>query len=183
MRELTYQWLIVLCVAFLTAGCGTESSPQQSVKNPATGTETTTEPTGPEFLLNTEPQGAQEVIQVRKEAKDDDEVIIVGRIGGKDKPWIEGRAAFSIVDNSLKACSDIPGDKCPIPWDYCCETDRLPTATALVKIVDDNGQLVKSDARQLLGVKELQTVVVTGKAERDEAGNLTVNATKVYVKK
>jgi hypothetical protein len=107
----------------------------------------------------------------------------VGRIGGSENPWIEGRAAFSIVDNSLKACSDIPGDNCPRPWDYCCQTDQLPTATALVKLVDESGELVKTDARKLLQLKELATVVVQGKAQRDEAGNLTVLADGIYVRK
>jgi len=32
-------------------------------------------------------------------------------------------------------------------------------------------------------VKELQTVVVQGIAKRDEAGNLTVQATGLYVRK
>ena len=42
---------------------------------------------------------------------------------------------------------------------------------------------MKEDARKLLDVKELSTVVVQGKAQRDDAGNLTVLATGVYVKK
>ena len=53
----------------------------------------------------------------------------------------------------------------------------------MVKVVDENGSLVKADARELLKVKELSTVVVKGKAQRDEAGNLTVLASGVYVKK
>lgn len=52
-----------------------------------------------------------------------------------------------------------------------------------MKIVDDNGMLVRADAKQLLGVKELATVVVSGQAQRDEAGNLTVLAKGVYIKK
>jgi hypothetical protein len=138
---------------------------------------------GTKFLLTTEPEGANDVIKVREDAGDGDDVVIVGRIGGSAKPWVEGRAAFSIVDESLKACSDIEGDNCPIPWDYCCETSRLPTATALVKVVDEGGVLVKADARELLSVKELSTVVVKGKAQRDDAGNLTVLASGVFVKK
>ena len=43
-----------------------------------------------------------------------------------------------------------------------------------MKIVDASGKPVATDARKLLGVKELQTVVVRGTAKRDEAGNLTV---------
>lgn len=136
---------------------------------------------GTKFLLTAKPENASDVIKVRKDAGDGDEVVIMGRIGGSENPWIEGRAAFTIVDGSLKACSDIPGDGCPIPWDYCCETDKLPTSTAFVKVVDDNGDIVKADARELLAVKELSTVIVKGKAQRDDAGNLTVLASGVYV--
>ena len=135
------------------------------------------------FLLTVEPVAANDVIKVRENSSDGDDVVIVGRIGGSQNPWIEGRAAFSIVDGSLKACSDIEGDNCPTPWDYCCETSKLATATALVKIVDERGDLVKADARELLQIKELSTVVVQGKAKRDDAGNLTVLASTVYVKK
>lgn len=135
------------------------------------------------FLLSMEPQVATSVIKVRENASDGDDVVIVGRIGGSENPWIEGRAAFSIVDGSLKACSDIEGDNCPQPWDYCCETSKLPNATALVKIIDDGGNLVTTDARELLEVKELSTVIVKGKAKRDDAGNLTVLANSVYIKK
>ena len=138
---------------------------------------------GSKYLLTEEPDGAEDVIKVREAANDGDDVVIVGRIGGGENPWIEGRAAFSIVDGSLKACSDIPGDECEKPWDYCCETHKLPTSTALVKLVDENGNLVRADARELLKVKELSTVIVKGKAQRDDAGNLTVLASGVYVKK
>lgn len=43
--------------------------------------------------------------------------------------------------------------------------------------------MVKVDARELLKVKELATVVVEGKARRDDANNLTVLATNIHVKK
>ena len=56
------------------------------------------------------------------------------------------------------------------------------TTTYLYRRVD-NGDLVKVDARELLDVKELSTVIVKGKANRDEAGNLTILASGVYVKK
>jgi len=138
---------------------------------------------GTPYLLTEEPQGAADVITARKEAADGDDLLIVGRIGGGANPWIKDAAAFTIVDPSLKACSDIPGDKCPKPWDYCCETHKLPGATALVKVVDAEGQTVKADARDLLNVTELSTVVVKGKAQRDDAGNLTVLANGVYLKK
>ena len=136
---------------------------------------------GKQFLAAAEPTDAKDVLAVREEVADGDEVTVVGRIGGDVNPWIDGRAAFSIVDNSLKACSDIPGDLCETPWDYCCEAD-LANGMALIKVVDDQGETVKTDARELLGVKELSTVVVQGKAQRDDSGNLTILAQKLYVK-
>ena len=134
------------------------------------------------YLLTAEPDGAQTVIATREAENDGEDILIEGRIGGSGNPWTDGRVAFTIVDPSLKACSDIPGDKCPRPWDYCCETHKLPGATALVKLVDADGELLKGDAKEVLNVKELSTEVIKGKAKRDEAGNLTVLASGVYIK-
>jgi hypothetical protein len=52
----------------------------------------------------------------------------------------------------------------------------------LVKLVDDRGSIVPGGARELLGIKELQTVVVRGTAARDEAGNATLLAEAVHVR-
>lgn len=135
-----------------------------------------------QYVLDVEPDGGQDVIAARESTQDNEDIVIVGRIGGGEHPWVEGRAAFSIVDPSLKACSDIPGDGCPVPWDYCCETDKLPTSSALITVVDENGDVVKADARALLKVKELSTVVVRGRAKVDDEGNLMVLATGVFVR-
>mgnify|MGYP001827761763 CR=1 FL=1 len=162
------------------AGCSKDTASQSDSELPATQAVAAT--AAADLLLVSEPAGAGDVIAVRQQASDGDDVVVVGRIGGSENPWIEGRAAFSIVDNSLKACSDIEGDGCPKPWDYCCETARLADASALIKVVDADGKLIAEDAKQLLGVRELSTVVAQGKAQRDEAGNLTVLASAIYVK-
>ena len=145
------------------------------------------------YLLAELPESAREVKAVYEGGAEDggedggevkgSEVVMVGRIGGSLDPWIDGRAAFNIVDRSVKACTDIPGDTCPTPWDYCCTRDDLPGAMALVKVVDSSGRLLTADARSLFGMKELQTVYVRGTASKDENGNLVVLATAVYVKK
>src|SRR5262249_43568391 len=135
------------------------------------------------YLLTDEPNGAKGVIEARKDAKDGDEVVVLGRIGGNARPWVEGRAAFWIGDDSLKACKDTQDDDCPTPWGYCCTPkEELVKAMATVKVVDEQGQTVAKDARELLGVKELQTVVVRGRAKRDEEGNLTVLVAAVYAR-
>lgn len=165
----------VTMVLVLVAGCAkTESEPVATYD-------------GSKFILATEPDSGQDIIAARENVKDADEVIVVGRIGGSLNPWVDGRAAFSIVDPSLLACSDEKEDgepcSCKTPWDYCCETDKLPNAMALVKFVENDGSVVKHDAREIFGVEELQTVVIKGTAERDDAGNLTILASGMFVRK
>lgn len=178
MKQLFLHSLLITLAACLFAGCGNSGPAPESTGT----TEATTPASTSTVLLTSEPAGAKEVIDARKTAQNDEEVVLVGRIGGSENPWVDGRAVFSIVDNSLKACSDIPGDGCEKPWDYCCETDKLPTAMALIKVVDDKGTLINEDARKLLNLKELQTVVVKGKAQRDDTGNLTVFANGIFVR-
>ncbi|WP_254512841.1 hypothetical protein [Anatilimnocola floriformis] len=138
---------------------------------------------GAKYVLAAEPGDAKGVKELKADAKDGDDIVIEGRIGGDEKPWVEGQAAFMIVDKSLKPCNEKDDDDCKTPWDYCCDTDQLPSCKALVKIIDSEGKTVASDAKKLLGVKELTTVVLKGKAKKDEAGNLTVLASGVFVRK
>ncbi|MFN0017589.1 MAG: hypothetical protein ACKVP0_04965 [Pirellulaceae bacterium] len=172
-----YMLLSLIAVAAGLAGCGTSGDLSKPGANSA--------PAVPDarYVLSEEPAEAKTVIEARKDAKDGDDVTITGRIGGDIDPWVKGRAAFLIVDPSLVPCSEIEGDTCKTPWDYCCDTDRLAECKATIKFVDQSGQTLATDARQLLGVKELQRVTIRGKAKRDEAGNLTVLARGIYVKR
>jgi hypothetical protein len=51
----------------------------------------------------------------------------------------------------------------------------------MVKIVDDQGNVVAYDARELIHVAELNRVVVTGTSQTDDQGNLTVLARTVFI--
>jgi len=135
---------------------------------------------GQKYFLDEQPEVAADVLALRKEAKDQQAVVAVGRIGGRKKPWVNGMAVFPIVDRSLTPCNEIEGDTCRTPWDYCCETN-LPKATVFVMLVDDQGKVVKQDPRVLLGVKELDTVFVQAKVRRDKSGNVTLLASRLYV--
>ena len=170
----TVHLLIALGFAALTAGCQTSSDAPASADTSAAQSD---------LLLASEPSGAKPVIEVRKDAKDGDDVTITGRIGGDVDPWVEGRAAFLIVDPSLTPCNEREGDSCRTPWDYCCDLNRLAESKATIKFVDEAGQTLPTDARKLLGVKELERVTIRGKAKRDEAGNLTVLASGIYIKR
>lgn len=135
---------------------------------------------GTQYLADSEPTGALPVGQARESAKDEQAVTLVGTIGGSEQPFVDGLAAFTIVDPKVPYCA--PDEGCPTPWDYCCTQDQVKTNIATVKVVDDAGKPVSTDARSLLNVKELATVVVQGTAHRDDQGNLTVAASKVFVR-
>jgi len=135
------------------------------------------------YLIASEPAGAKNVTDVKKSAKDGDEVVVVGRIGGSEKPFT-GRAAFTIVDLKFKPCNEIEGDNCPTPWDYCCDPpDELAKGTVLVKLVNSAGKTLPDDAKSLFDIKELTTVVVKGQMRRDESKSISVVAAAIYVKK
>lgn len=163
---------ILIFVAAAIAGCNTQAT--TSNDKPSAD--------GAAYRLSFEPANAKGVKEVRADAKSDEEVTLVGRIGGDTSPWVDGQAAFLIVDPALKPCNEKDDDACEAPWDYCCDVDLLPSHRAMVKVVDKDGKTVATDARKLLGIKELQTVVVRGTAKRDDAGNLTVLANGIYIK-
>jgi hypothetical protein len=94
----------------LAAGCGQRSDIPRVDRRPG-------EPNVPvaglsfeglKYLAAEEPADAKGVIDLRKDAKEGDDVVIVGRIGGSKHPVVQGRAAFTIVDLSLKSCDDDP---------------------------------------------------------------------------
>jgi len=162
--------VVAAVVAAITVGCA-RSDRQAS------------EPETSNVLLDKEPASAIGVRAAVRDFKNDQAVVIVGRIGGDRSPFVDGLAAFTIVDTSLVPCNERPGDTCPTPWDYCCDISDLPRASAAVKIVDPSGHVIEKDVKQLLKVKELDTVVARGRAQRDAEGNLVVLADGIYVRK
>jgi hypothetical protein len=161
----------------LLAGCSGDSDQSDGSQSSSSGPSEA----GKAYILASEPAGAVDVIAAREDAEDDADIVVVGRIGGDVDPWVDGLAAFTIVDESLADCSQIEGDSCPTPWDYCCASG-VAEARTLVKFVDGSGEVVETGAKELLGVRELQTVVVQGKAQRDADGNLTILASRVFVR-
>jgi hypothetical protein len=161
--------LVLFCLLFASVGC---SSTNDTTAN-------NIEANASQYVLTNEPTGAIPVGDARKQVKNEDEVTLVGLIGGSPEPFVDGIAAFTIVDAKVPYCA--ADENCPTPWDYCCQQDAVKENIATVQLVDDNGKPVMTDARKLLHVKELTTVTVQGKAKRDEQGNLVVHATKLFV--
>lgn len=162
----------MLSSLFIAVGCG-------PAKVATVSNETSTQ-LNSKYVATIEPTGAMPVGEARKVVEDGQEVTLVGLIGGSSKPFVDGLAAFTIVDSKVPYCPDEEG--CPTPWDYCCQTAAVKENIATIKVVDEAGKLVSGDAKAMLNVKELSTVVVHGKAKRDDLGNLSVAANKVYVR-
>jgi hypothetical protein len=138
---------------------------------------------GTRYILPTEPDGAVGVIAARESASNGDSIVVVGRIGGAEDPWIEGRAAFILLDASMTLVANgTEGDSVEICLDDCCATERA-ASTTLVKVVDESGRVLAADARQLLGVAEDDVVVVRGKVNKDNKGNFAVLADGIHLRR
>ena len=162
--------LIGMC--FFVVGCGSSELASDTSESKS-GSESV-------FLVDSEPANAIPVGEARKLTEDGQDVTLVGLIGGSSDPFVDGLAAFTIVDPIVPYCA--PEEGCPTPWDYCCTQDQVINNIATVKIVDESGLPVDQGARELLRVKELSTVVVKGKVKRDDQGNLTVSTRQVFVR-
>lgn len=166
-------------VAAALAGCDSGQG-EQSAKATDSASETNGLPAA--LMLAAMPSNVRGVAETKDAVQAGDEVAIRGRIGGSSEPFVDGRAAFTIVDNGLKACSDVPGDMCPQPWDYCCETrDSLARNTATISIVREDGKPVAMSMNGVQGLKELTDVVVVGKVAQAEGNVLLVHASGIYI--
>jgi hypothetical protein len=131
------------------------------------------------FLLKAAPADAKPVAEVRAKAKTGDQVVVTGLVGGSAEPFTSGAAAVTLVDPSVKPCTE---DHCPTPWDYCCEPVENLRKNMVTVEFRDKGTLLKTSARGFHGMDHSKTVVVVGEAKRDEADNVIVHATGVFVK-
>jgi hypothetical protein len=138
---------------------------------------------GQRFLLADEPSGAMGVLDYRETPPETADVTLVGRIGFAGLQWSSHSAMFelrdlseSIEDAASHVCHD---ENCP----FCKGKNGPDQSRAIVALVGDDGQVPPIDARKLLPLAEGQTVVVSGRAEVDEAGQLTVLARGLYVRR
>ncbi len=157
-----------VCAVLTAGGCGTSAATTSQVN--VTG----------KFHLATEPAGALEVLDAKDDAKDGEPIVVVGRVGGGVKPWVDGRAAFLLVDTRiLPSCEE--GGVCPAGCPDCAK--EMLAASTMVKFLGDDGKVLAVDARELLGVKEQQTVVIHGTASRDNTGNVSIAADGIFVRR
>jgi hypothetical protein len=176
MNRTIFFGLFGLAAAVVIVGCSKTDPSPKNAPDPKAAEEAKAK-----YLLASEPAGAKGVKEIRQQAKDGDEITVVGRIGGSTTPFT-GSAAFTIVDVSFKPCNEIEGDNCPTPWDYCCDAEEVAKGKVLVRLVDSAGKTLPEDAKELLGLKELQTVVIKGQMRNGEDKRISVVATGIFIK-
>ena len=165
---------LMLSFAF-AGGCSQQQSAQANSADPKID--------GSQYLLADEPEGAVGVIIAREDAKDGDDIVLVARVGGRKNPWIEGRAAFTVIDAAMSLVADGEesgeGEVC---MDDCCASLRAE-CTTLVKFLDENGRPLQLDARELLRIKENDMVVVRGNVQRNvDDGTFAIVGNGLYVR-
>ena len=167
-----------LAAVLLAAGCTDDPAPTTGAPPAATAIPA-------EFRLAASPAGAIPVGEAKKTAKEGEEVVIRGVVGGSVDPFVQGRAMMTIVDpKAVVSCGAMGGeDHCPTPWDYCCVAqEQLLANTATIRVAGADGQPLKGDLKGWNGVAPMKIVVVKGKVgPRPQAAVLVVDAAGIFV--
>lgn len=169
------QILLPLIASVFLLACGDDARDDANAK---TGTDTASaipESCWSEAAL----AGSTRVRDVRQNATDGAEVVVVGRV----KDFVPGRAVFTLIDSELKSCRENEGDCCETPWDYCCvEADVVAKNTITVEVHDSAGRPLRTGPegfKGFHGLDHLETITLRGKASRDRQGNVTVVLAKL----
>jgi len=164
----------------LAIGCdrGDDAAPQSAGDRPSANA-----PAIPATVfVETPPAGARGVGEIKADESLSGEVVVRGRIAGREEPFVKGAAMFLITDTSIKPCNELHGDLCPTPWDHCCESpDSLAANTATVQIVDDHGKPLRVSVEGQRGLKPLATLTIAGEIADRAGGSLVINARKIHV--
>lgn len=176
--------IFALAAMVTLAGCGKNDTAEPQASTAAVPKAEPKNPPSPELqpLVLKEPAPANQVgvAMARESAEEGQEVVVEGRL----KDFVDGKAAFTMVDGSIPSClEDGMAGQCPTPWDYCCvPPKKLASNMATVELIGAGGEALAGHLHGVNSIDNLSTVVVTGKARKDDAGNLTIAADKVYLK-
>jgi hypothetical protein len=144
------------------------------------------------YLLAEEPPGARGVLETKTALEESEDpaqpvdLVLVGRVGGvAGFIWEPDRAAFTVLDSTVADSGHADGpvghdaDNCP----FCrANKKKALAATAMVRLVDERGEVPAVNAQTLLGLAEGQTVVVRGQGYIGGLGNLVVDANSLFVR-
>ncbi len=115
--------------------------------------------------------------KARAEAQAGKEILVEGRA----KEFVNGLAAFTLIDRALKSCREMEGDTCTTPWDYCCEeSDRIAENTITIEVRGEDGRPLRTSLKGFHDLDHLDHVIVRGEVERDASGNVIVIARALH---
>lgn len=184
MKNITHTLIVSVALATLAIGCG--SPEQKQAAAPAKPAAPEPPPVElPETLLAKDAlPDAVGVVAARKDVEPGKEIVLTGFIGGRGKPFVDGRAIFTLADSkALTQCDAKPGDGCKTPWDACCDDpDKIKASIASIQIVDGDGIVLKRELEGFGGIVSGSTVSVKGKiAPGSTSDALIVNAEQIHV--
>ncbi len=142
------------------------------------------------FMLEEAPGDVKSIFDARATAKPGEMIAVRGRVGGSARPFADGHAHFTIVGSGLNACSDARSDTradhadndCKTPWDYCgTPRDELLAHSATIRIVDENGAIIRTDIRGRRGIRELSDLTIVGTVISTDDGTLKIKASGMYL--
>ncbi|MFT4511588.1 MAG: hypothetical protein ACI89X_000634 [Planctomycetota bacterium] len=160
---------VSLSLLTLLAACGAKK-PEKA------GTPSDVPPTGASALtLAADPGAAISVLQAKK-AGPKKNVIVEGRVYDLTKDW----AIMKVMEVSMDYCGEVnKEEKCPTPWDYCCDNpDDIAANSLLVMAVDDEGETLQMPA--MPGMRLVDKVKITGELIKDEHGNFVLIAKGIF---
>ncbi len=172
-----YKTLMTVALAVALTSCSEDKQADEVPANPDRRTLNS-------LLLAEAPADPLEIAEMRKTARNGETVIFKGSLIGDLDIFMEERAVMKMGDpKKLTACNLIPGDECETPWDVCCDDPAVIKASIVtVRVIGENGSVLKAGLKGVGGLDELRTVTVTGTVDSSsQADNMQINATGIYV--
>lgn len=123
-------------------------------------------------------------IQEAKEAVADipAEIVLNAQVTSGEYAYWESQSAAFAVSEVLEDDGHGGEGHDPSNCPFCKRRlAELKDRRAMVKIVDESGEVIPMDARKLLGIEENQRIVLQGAAQVDKAGNLVMAAERVFI--
>lgn len=156
-----------------------------AAEKPSTGTPAQPAAAIPASLFIAEaPADPKDVSDVKKAGESGEEVVVAGRIGGSEDPFVDGRAVFTLADSKMKACDEMDmADACEKPWDYCCEPrESLIANTCTIQVVGADGRPLKATLNGAGKLAPGARIIVKGKIAQKQDQTLVINADAIHVK-
>jgi len=141
-------------------------------------------------LLDAEPADPSGVVELKSSiitglAPSDGSSVIVGKVlSGQD--WDIDKATFMVQElpSSDELAGHDHGDGDHSDCAFCqAKEGKDLESMALVRVVNESGELLLTDARKLLGLKENDVVVAQGNGAIDEDGTLSFTTSQLFIRK